>query len=89
LIEFETDKWDLDDGDKKNLAEFVDDVCDAHAKNPNATVVVEGHADARGPAAHKLGHTVLVLHENATSRSWPHASQWQREKPRAKTPQSR
>jgi outer membrane protein OmpA-like peptidoglycan-associated protein len=67
LIEFDTDKWDLDPGDKKNLGEFVDDVCDAHAKNPKETVVVEGHADARGAAGHNVE---LSQHRAEAIREW-------------------
>jgi outer membrane protein OmpA-like peptidoglycan-associated protein len=67
LIEFEKDKWDLDAGDQKNLGEFVDDVCDAHAKNPNETVVVEGHADGRGPSAHNVD---LSKHRAEAIREW-------------------
>jgi len=67
LIEFDKDKWDLDPGDQKNLGEFVDDVCDAHAKNPNETVVVEGHADARGPSAHNVE---LSQHRAEAIREW-------------------
>jgi len=37
----------------------------------------------------QLGQRDLPLQENATSKSWPHESQWQRVNPRAKTPQSK
>jgi outer membrane protein OmpA-like peptidoglycan-associated protein len=67
LIEFDTDKWDLDAGDKKNLAEFIDDICAAHAKEPTKTVVVEGHADARASAAHNME---LSRHRAETIRQW-------------------
>ncbi len=67
LIEFEKDKWDLDAGDQKNLAEFIDDICAAHAKEPTKTVVVEGHADARASAAHNME---LSRHRAETIRQW-------------------
>src|ERR1700691_5489065 len=44
-------------------------------------------SDMRRPA--QLGQAARPLHEKATRRSWPHASQWHRTKPCAKTPQRR
>lgn len=67
LIEFDKDKWDLDPGDQKNLGEFVDDVCDAHARSPSETIVVEGHADARGASGHNVE---LSQHRAEAIREW-------------------
>jgi hypothetical protein len=37
----------------------------------------------------QVGHAVRDLHENATSKSWPHVSHQQRVKPSEKIPQAK